>query len=298
MNDSPIVHVEDCTSAKTAWLKLQNLYQEPSTANKMRLYEEFLSSKIDNSTSVRSHVEHLSSVRSQLRSVGVNIEDSLYKLAMLRSLSRKYDDLVVTLENQIDDINVEDLHSRIYREESRQTNTDVTSGLALSANNFSRPPDRKKNFRCHFCNKDGHFKSQCWKIKQNGKHNNSNMMKSSEQPHEFMAMEAVENLNISWFVDSGASYHICCEKDVFTENMRKLNFPKTIRLGDGKEITAKYEGDILLTFKSTFGEYKTKLQNVICLPCWTLGLIPFCRKSDMLMRINLYFSANAPYCTQ
>ena len=42
---------------KDAWSRLKDLYEEPSTANKMRLYVMFLSSKMDINTSSRLHVE-------------------------------------------------------------------------------------------------------------------------------------------------------------------------------------------------------------------------------------------------
>ena len=275
MHDIQIVHVEECTSAKASWVKLRNLYHEPSTANKMRLYEEFLPTKLDQSSSVGSHLEHLLSVRSQLRSVGINIEDSLYKLAMLRILSRKYENLVVTLKNQIVDITVEDLHSRIYREESRQTISDSNSGVALSDNNyrktFSRPS--KKNFRRYYCNKECCFKSQYWKRKANETQTNSRMSRGSEQPHAFMAIDSADTSNLSWFVDSVASYHICCERNALGDNMSKLEIPKKVKLGDGKQNTANYEGDIRVTFKSRFGSYDTQLKNVIYVPQLKVNLL-------------------------
>lgn len=280
INDSQIVHIEECKEARDAWLKLQNLYQEASTANKMRLYEEFLSTKLDHSTPVRVHVEKLSSVRSHLRAVGINIEDSLYKLAMLRSLSHKFEHLVVTLENQIEDITVEDLHSRIYREETRQTNSETGSGQAFSTQFYTRgnkygSAGRRKTFRCHYCNKEGHVKAKCWKRKEDetSASKRNNISRNENSGHVFMVIEPPVTERMMWFIDSGASYHICCDKKAFQTPLRLLDHAKIIQLGNGQHIMAKYEGEIELSCTTKFGHYNIVLHNVIYLPQMHVNLI-------------------------
>lgn len=57
MEDIQLIHVDDCENGKEAWDELRKLYDEPSTANEMSLYEKFLSSKMESNASVRVHVE-------------------------------------------------------------------------------------------------------------------------------------------------------------------------------------------------------------------------------------------------
>lgn len=71
LGEDQMVHVEECTTARAAWKKLQDIYAEGSTANRMRLYEKLLTLKLEDGTDVRKHVQQLAQTRKQLRAVGV-----------------------------------------------------------------------------------------------------------------------------------------------------------------------------------------------------------------------------------
>lgn len=116
LGEDQMVHIEQCKTARDAWNKLRGIYAEPSTANRMRLYEKLFSSRLQEGAETRKHVQEMARTRTQLRSVGVEIDDILYKLALLRSFSTRFDSLSVALEAHIDSLSVEDLHARILRE--------------------------------------------------------------------------------------------------------------------------------------------------------------------------------------
>lgn len=282
LDDHQIIHVDGCLTGRDAWNKLQKLYEEPSTANKMRLYERFLTLKLEKNVVVRTHVEQFASIRSQLKSVGVSIDDGLYKLALLRSLSSKFDNLVVTLENQIDSINVEDLHARVYREEVRQDTAENDSSQLLSAHvkpNYRFGNKHSRNVKCYYCNKTGHIKPNCWKWKQDqtrGKSGNSRQQNTTG--HFLLASENIRDDNVKpmesvWFVDSGASFHLCHNKILFKNVLRQLNHPKIIKLGDGSQITADYEGDIDMECSSIFGKFQLRVRNVLYVPQAKVNLL-------------------------
>ena len=128
-----MIHLEQCKTAKEAWIKLQTLYAEPSTANRMRLLEQFLTLKLGQGSSVANHIHTFSSTRSQLRAIDVKIEDNLYKRTLLRSLSSRFEGLTIAIEAQIDHISTEELHARILREDTCQTSTDISGAQAFAA---------------------------------------------------------------------------------------------------------------------------------------------------------------------
>lgn len=97
----------------------------------MRLYEKILTLRLGDGTDICNHVHDMARNRTQLRAVGVEIEDPFNKLAVLRSLSSTFDCLAVALEAQIDSLPVEDLNARIFREASRQLKTVDTDAKAL-----------------------------------------------------------------------------------------------------------------------------------------------------------------------
>lgn len=130
-----MVHVEACRTARSAWGKLKQLYEEPSTANKMRLYDQFLSAKLEGNESAQNHLQSFAALRNELSAVGINIDEDLYKLGLLRSMPYRFEAFKIAIEAQLDNINVEELHARINREEHRQEALDKSgSHSAHSAN--------------------------------------------------------------------------------------------------------------------------------------------------------------------
>ena len=57
VNDAQIVHIQDCLSAKEAWDKLNKLYENTGTANKMHLQEDLMMTKMGESDNAQEHIE-------------------------------------------------------------------------------------------------------------------------------------------------------------------------------------------------------------------------------------------------
>lgn len=170
LQEEKMIHIEDCTTFSQGWYKLEQLYSETCTANRIRLYEKCLTLRLVSGISIREHVHSFARTRYGLRSVGVNIENSLYKLALLRSLSNSFESLVVALESQIDSISVDELHAILYREEARQSKTNsVEPPRAFTAQFDTKRKTvqyRKSPVTCYYCNKKGHRIAECRKKKR------------------------------------------------------------------------------------------------------------------------------------
>lgn len=86
---------------------------------------------------------------------------------------------------------------------TEKDNSSVKGAFGTSTNRFS--------FKCNFCHKLGHKKQDCWKwkLQQENTNKSANMTEENDfitfmvSPHD----QVVDNhLNMSWFLDSGASY--------------------------------------------------------------------------------------------
>lgn len=104
----------------------------------------------------------------QLRSVGVVVDETLYKLSLIRSLSTKLDSLSVALEEKIDLLAVKDLNARILREYYPQNNVKEKDANELM---FQRSEpvisfaDHRKKIIFFYSKKRGHKKANCRKLK-------------------------------------------------------------------------------------------------------------------------------------
>lgn len=94
-----------------------HFYAEPITSRGLRPYERLFKSLLLEGDESHNNLQDMESNRTRLRTVGVDIDDTLYKLVLTRILSTIFDRLSVTFETQIDALSIEYLHSRFLYEE-------------------------------------------------------------------------------------------------------------------------------------------------------------------------------------
>ena len=123
----------------------------------MHLMEEVMTAKMADEEKAQAQNERLRSLVEKLGTIGAPISDGKYRMALLRSLPKSYESLVMTLENLIDNLSFEDNYARIIREESRQaknvtSDDSVTTGEKLLSS---------RDIVCTHCGKKGLSKPQC-----------------------------------------------------------------------------------------------------------------------------------------
>jgi len=85
----------------------------------------------------------------------------------------------------------------------------------------------RKNDECHYCHKFGHYKKDCFKLKEKEKENvrrksqdeKSSVVSVAEKAstsHEVLSVTVFDaRSRDEWVLDSGCSYHICPQRDWF-----------------------------------------------------------------------------------
>ena len=122
VNDDQVVYVQDAKTAKEAWDNLAAVYENTGTASKMYLQEKLMTAKLTENKSAKDHIEEMKMLVSQLAGIGAKVSDDEYKIALLRSLPGSYESLILTLENLVDKLKIEDIHARILRELRQKSN--------------------------------------------------------------------------------------------------------------------------------------------------------------------------------
>ena len=92
--------------------------------------------------------------------------------------------------------------------------------------------------RCHYCNKEGHWKNECYKRK-------GDLQKNVGEGHlAFMGYTKPEMGKSGWIIDSGASRHLTAQQELLEDYISIV--PTSITIGNGKEINAIGQGNINL----------------------------------------------------
>ena len=117
--------------------------------------------------------------------------------------------------------------------------TDISRlGNAASAN---RGQTKKVLGRCHYCDREGHWKAECLKRKTDEA--GSRFRRNEESQTAFVAATK-RRASDDWVIDSGASQHLSAQKDCFLD-YQPIS-PLKIQIGDGSEIEAVGKGNITL----------------------------------------------------
>ena len=97
--------------------------------------------------------------------------------------------------------------------------------------------------KCHYCGKEGHWKKDCYKKKSE---EGGNGTSSGSREFTFLAEEPAEGPRMGWIIDSGASQHLCGDRESFF-NYRTISSEHAITIADGTKIQAKGLGDVVIT---------------------------------------------------
>lgn len=239
LSDEVLYNVRKETTAKSLWEKIETLYMGKSLSNKLHLKKQLYRLKLDEGYDVLEHMNTFNKMIIDLLKLDVKLDDEDKSLLFLSSLPDSYDHFVTTLLCGKETIKFEEVTQAIISNAAMKKSTrndSHTKGLLVKGGssdrgrtkengkarrNNSRSKSRSKNdSECFFCGKKGHWKRDCWKYraknmdgKKAQKDGLANVTSRSEV--ELISVSQSTLLYDAWILDSGCSYHMCPNRDLF-----------------------------------------------------------------------------------
>lgn len=250
---------------------LSDMYEKPSSCNKVHLMKKLFYLKMAEGGSVMEHLNKLNMIINQLVSVEINFDDEVCALILLASLPNSWEPMRAAVSNSIGTAKLKfnDVRDNILAEEVRRRDSGEASpsNLALNVENRGRSSDRnsnkgngnrgksrngrsksrnRRNVECWNCGRMGHFKNKC-KFPKRDDNGNDAANVITDEVHDALSL-CVDSHIDSWVLDSGASFHTTAHREIM-ENYVAGDFGK-VYLADGEPLDVVGVGDVKLRMTS------------------------------------------------
>ncbi|KAH0714096.1 hypothetical protein KY284_007001 [Solanum tuberosum] len=211
--------------------------------NRLYLKQKLYTYRMVEGTSILSHLDAFDSILMDLSNIDAEVNDEDQAVLLLISLPQSFKHIRDTMLYGKDNISYREIKSILKSKEQIDRDitgeSSVTHGEGLfvrgrsnkkesSSERFkSRSKSRYKNVVCKYCHKKGHIISECYKLKNKEKHKENKHEHQNTDPAEasvaadesdgtiFLATSNSFKSNDEWILDSGCSYHMCPNKDLF-----------------------------------------------------------------------------------
>ncbi|MCQ7691360.1 DDE-type integrase/transposase/recombinase, partial [Salmonella enterica] len=243
LSDEVLREVATETTAKSMWDKLKALYMKRTVENRLYLKQSLYMLRMTEGTSILSHLDKFDSLVMDLENIDAKIDDEDKALLLLCSLPQSFKHFRDTLIYGKETVSYQEIKSALKSKEQIDKNITGESrenqaeGLVVrgrmdkrefdSSRSKSRSKYRHRNLECRYCHKMGHIKADCFKLKNKLKQKGKLVEKTTESAEASVATdENVGNIfsatddrtrsKNEWILDSGCSYHMCPNRDLFS----------------------------------------------------------------------------------
>lgn len=246
VEDSQLLHIKGKQTAREYWEALRCYHRRGTLTSKVFLIKRLCRLQLEENGDLEKHVLELTGLCEKLAGMGEPLSEKWYVAFLLCSMPDSYENLITALESRSDNdltldyVKSKLLHEYFKRKELKQTPEPAqatSSEVALKTETGIRT--------CYFCNKPGHIKRFCYLYKNSLKKNSTaNIIRSGNTCLKIG--EVYDKNQRNWYVDSGATQHMCNYESFFT----KLNFKKqNVFLADGSQLPCHGIGEGVVTIQ-------------------------------------------------
>ncbi|KAL5715795.1 hypothetical protein ACHQM5_017567 [Ranunculus cassubicifolius] len=289
------------TSAKTLWEKLEKMYLKKDLTSALYVRRKLYGLRMAPGKSLVDHINDFNKIFVEAANVEVKLEDTDKAMILLCSLPTSYENYVDhLLSGKEDKLAYDDVVSSLQAKALRSQGSNEEAqaeGLVARGRSHSKNPNRSryrsksknKDIECRYCHQNGHSIGDCWKL-QNKEKKKSKSQNQPDEKHQEVASVAQSvggdsekflgeynqecwtvthsYLSNGWILDSGASYHMCPKRELFS-TYRKVDGGSVLM---GNSNACKTVGVGTIKFRSNDGSIKT-LTEVRHIPDLRKGLI-------------------------
>ncbi|KAK8915961.1 hypothetical protein KSP39_PZI022303 [Platanthera zijinensis] len=262
-------------TAKEIWEALKEYFRQEEDLSKAHLVDKFHSFMFDEEKAILPQVSDFEALVDSLHSENISLPDSFVAGTIIFKLPSTWYNFKTEMYRKKMQVGLNDLKRFIRIEDENRTRhaLETVSKQKAAANmvlNSKRVPNpkrtrpshgssqvagpskRAKKFKgkCFICNKWGHSASDCrlpkrekTKAPQDG--NQANMVSLAESS-DFVAMVGNAKASTEWYLDSGATCHVCNNADLMT-GLTAVKESVTVANGETADVLKVGNATLLLS---------------------------------------------------
>uniref|UniRef100_A0A251SKN6 Putative zinc finger, CCHC-type n=1 Tax=Helianthus annuus TaxID=4232 RepID=A0A251SKN6_HELAN len=276
VNDTIFERIALAKTSKEAWDILHKSYRGETRVKTIKLQSlrcEFDALNMKEGESIEEYFNRTITIVNQLRMNEDNISEQHVVEKILRSLTRNFESVVITIEEtkNLGDVSTEELMGILQSHELRLKRYDdapiehafqvqnTIQDRYIQTRNDGAGRGRNKgkgrnwnSIRCYNCQRLGHTAKFCKRKDESEKPDNALIHKDDDiVEHEdtmFMIFNVEEAVKEDcWYLDSGCSNHMTGNRDLFINLDESLK--KEVRTGDDKRLDVIGSGEVSVSIK-------------------------------------------------
>ncbi|OMO89770.1 Integrase, catalytic core [Corchorus capsularis] len=281
--------------AKQIWDSMITKYTAEDVGKQKFVIGNFYRWEMTDGKDIKGQINEYHKLVDDLKAENIELLEEFVAGILIEKLSESWNDYKQQLKHKQKQLSLTDLNVHIIVEATTrkeiQANKakEITTKANLVQHQQPRYKNKKPDFKpkmtnptfkkqntCFVCGKPGHYAAQC----RNRKMGNDrparprvNLVEADEPDDIIAAVISQANIMANlkeWIVDSGATRHICANRDAFTSYTTVGEGEETIYLGDSRAAQVQGKGKVLL--KLTSGK-TLALQDVLHVPNIRANLI-------------------------
>lgn len=246
-------HVRNAKTAYEAWTNLQKAYEDKGLCRRLGLLRSLFGTRLLDNASMEAYIAKITEIAQQLDDIGSPLDDDFVAVIMLSGLTPNYDPLIMALENSSDKLESENVKTKLLQEfHRRDEKTEPVSALVT-----------KKQIKCFRCKRPGHTKKNCPK----NAGFSTPMSKNKEKEKALLTALSVNLRRNVWYVDSGATNHMCNDRSVMLELTQTKEL--SVNIANGDQLCTAGLGKVKIRLKNG---YKI-ISNVYLVPQLSTNLL-------------------------
>ncbi|CAL0302420.1 unnamed protein product [Lupinus luteus] len=273
--------IEGAKTAKEAWDSLEKSHEGADKIKKVKLQtlrRKYELLQMEENESVSAYLAKILSLTNQMKACGKVFKVKFVIEKVLRTLTPKYDHIIVAIEESkdLENYKLEELQSSLEAHEQRLKERlgDSSDDQALQAHQSKKfvgqwSKNRRSKDKCqnHNCRKYGHFAAECRENRSSTNRDDEVKLtqgNDSDEGEHYLLMATIKNNDEEsdvWYLDTGCSNHMIGKKDWFT--FLDESTKSKVKFADNSAVTAEGIGKIMIQRKDGKKAY---ISNVLYVP--------------------------------